>query len=113
MLCWITILGGVLIMMRQQARSEALFYYFSTGPGLITFARIPLLANSAVHVRTNERNAAFVPPALEKRPQYDYKKKWSERARLRQTVCHHNNFEPSPHAWHASGPGLYTGNWLA
>jgi len=32
------------------------------GPGLITFARIPLLANSAVHVRTNERNAALVPP---------------------------------------------------
>ena len=31
-------------------------------PGLITFARIPLLANSAVHVRTNERNAALVPP---------------------------------------------------
>src|SRR5712692_2745924 len=28
MLCWITILGGVLIMMRQNARSEALFYYF-------------------------------------------------------------------------------------
>ncbi len=36
--------------------------------------------------------------ALEKQPQYDYKKKWSERARLRQTVCHHDNFEPSPHA---------------
>jgi transposase len=28
MLCWITILGGALIMMGQQARSEALFYYF-------------------------------------------------------------------------------------
>src|SRR6202049_1241497 len=28
MLCWITILGGVLIMMGQQSRSEALFYYF-------------------------------------------------------------------------------------
>ena len=28
MLCWITILGGVLIMMGQHARSEALFYYF-------------------------------------------------------------------------------------
>src|SRR6266705_2629884 len=28
MLCWITTLGGVLIMMGQQARSEALFYYF-------------------------------------------------------------------------------------
>ncbi len=25
---WITILGGLLIMMGQQARSEALFYYF-------------------------------------------------------------------------------------
>ncbi len=28
MLCWITILGGVLIMMGQHDRSEALFYYF-------------------------------------------------------------------------------------
>jgi hypothetical protein len=28
MLCWITILGGVLIMMEQHSRSEALFYYF-------------------------------------------------------------------------------------
>jgi hypothetical protein len=28
MLWWITILGGVLIMMGQQDRSEALFYYF-------------------------------------------------------------------------------------
>src|SRR3979411_2730093 len=28
MLCWITILGGLLIMMGQQARSEALFYSF-------------------------------------------------------------------------------------
>src|ERR1700687_4673031 len=28
MLCWITILGGVLIMMGQHSRSEALFYYF-------------------------------------------------------------------------------------
>jgi transposase len=28
MLCWITILGGVLIMMGQHTRSEALFYYF-------------------------------------------------------------------------------------
>src|SRR5712692_392019 len=28
MLCWITIPGGVLIMMGQHARSEALFYYF-------------------------------------------------------------------------------------
>src|SRR5881227_2905043 len=28
MLCWITIFGGVLIMMGQQARSEALFYCF-------------------------------------------------------------------------------------
>jgi len=27
MLCWITILGGVL-MMGQHSRSEALFYYF-------------------------------------------------------------------------------------
>jgi transposase len=27
-LCWITILGGVLIMMGQHSRSEALFYYF-------------------------------------------------------------------------------------
>ena len=26
--CWITTLGGVLIMMGQHARSEALFYYF-------------------------------------------------------------------------------------
>src|SRR5216684_1095221 len=28
MFCWITILGGALIMMGQHARSEALFYYF-------------------------------------------------------------------------------------
>ena len=28
MLCWITILGGLLIMMGCHARSEALFYYF-------------------------------------------------------------------------------------
>jgi hypothetical protein len=28
MLCWITILGGMLIMMGQHSRSEALFYYF-------------------------------------------------------------------------------------
>jgi hypothetical protein len=28
MFCWITILGGVLIMMGQHDRSEALFYYF-------------------------------------------------------------------------------------
>jgi hypothetical protein len=28
MLCWISILGGLLIMMGHQARSEALFYYF-------------------------------------------------------------------------------------
>jgi len=28
MLCCITILGGVLIMMGQHSRSEALFYYF-------------------------------------------------------------------------------------
>jgi transposase len=28
MLCWISIFGGLLIMMGQHARSEALFYYF-------------------------------------------------------------------------------------
>ena len=28
MLCWISILGGLLIMMGQHARAEALFYYF-------------------------------------------------------------------------------------
>jgi len=28
MLCWITIVGGALIMMGQHSRSEALFYYF-------------------------------------------------------------------------------------
>jgi transposase len=28
MLCWITILGGVLLMMGHQSRSEALFHYF-------------------------------------------------------------------------------------
>jgi hypothetical protein len=28
MLCWILILGGLLIMMGHQSRSEALFYYF-------------------------------------------------------------------------------------
>src|ERR1700736_2666652 len=28
MFCWISILGGMLIMMEQHSRSEALFYYF-------------------------------------------------------------------------------------
>ncbi|HVH87201.1 MAG TPA: hypothetical protein VM912_10785 [Terriglobales bacterium] len=28
MFCWISILGGLLIMMGHHARSEALFYYF-------------------------------------------------------------------------------------
>jgi hypothetical protein len=28
MLCWIFIFGGLLIMMGQHDRSEALFYYF-------------------------------------------------------------------------------------
>jgi len=28
MLCWILIVGGLLIMMGQHCRSEALFYYF-------------------------------------------------------------------------------------
>src|SRR5271154_4645767 len=28
MLCWISIVGGLLIMMGQHDRSEALFYYF-------------------------------------------------------------------------------------
>jgi hypothetical protein len=28
MLCWIFTLGGLLIVMGQHARSEALFYYF-------------------------------------------------------------------------------------
>ena len=28
MLCWISIFGGLLIMMGQHDRSEALFYYF-------------------------------------------------------------------------------------
>jgi hypothetical protein len=28
MLCWILIIGGLLIMMGQHDRSEALFYYF-------------------------------------------------------------------------------------
>jgi hypothetical protein len=28
MLCWISILGGLLLMMGQHDRSEALFYYF-------------------------------------------------------------------------------------
>src|SRR5664279_432307 len=28
MLCWISIFGGLMIMMGQHARSEALFYYF-------------------------------------------------------------------------------------
>ena len=28
MLCWILIFGGLLTMMGQQTRSEALFYYF-------------------------------------------------------------------------------------
>jgi hypothetical protein len=27
-LCWITILGGALLMMGQHSHSEALFYYF-------------------------------------------------------------------------------------
>ena len=30
------------------------------GPGLITFDRMPRLANSAIQVRTKETNAAFV-----------------------------------------------------
>ena len=34
MLCWITILGGVLIMMGQHSHSEALFYYFRLGQSL-------------------------------------------------------------------------------
>jgi hypothetical protein len=32
----------------------------SVGPGLITFARMPRPANSAVQVRTKETKAAFV-----------------------------------------------------
>src|SRR5260370_25969335 len=32
----------------------------SVGPGLITFARMPRLANSAVQARTKETKAAFV-----------------------------------------------------
>jgi|HubBroStandDraft_6_1064221.scaffolds.fasta_scaffold131237_2 hypothetical protein len=32
----------------------------SVGPGLITFARMPRLANSAVQLRTKETKAAFV-----------------------------------------------------
>ena len=28
MLCWISIFGGLLVMMGQHDRSEALFYYF-------------------------------------------------------------------------------------
>jgi hypothetical protein len=28
MLCWILIVGSLLIMMRQHDRSEAMFYYF-------------------------------------------------------------------------------------
>jgi hypothetical protein len=28
MLCWISIFGGLLMMMGQHTRSEALFYYF-------------------------------------------------------------------------------------
>jgi transposase len=28
MLCWISILGGLLTMMGQQTRAETLFYYF-------------------------------------------------------------------------------------
>src|SRR5512135_3419885 len=28
MLCWIAILGGLLVMMGQHTRSESLFYYF-------------------------------------------------------------------------------------
>jgi transposase len=28
MLCWISILGGLLLMMGHQSRSESLFYYF-------------------------------------------------------------------------------------
>ena len=28
MLCWIAILGGLLLMMGQHSRSESLFYYF-------------------------------------------------------------------------------------
>jgi hypothetical protein len=32
MVCWISIFGGLLIMMRHQDRSEALFYYFRLEP---------------------------------------------------------------------------------
>jgi len=32
MLCWISIFGGLLIMMGQHAGSEALFYYFWLEP---------------------------------------------------------------------------------
>jgi hypothetical protein len=31
MLCWIAILGGLLVMMGQNNRSEALLYYFRFG----------------------------------------------------------------------------------
>jgi hypothetical protein len=40
MLCWITILGGVLIMMGQHSRSEALFYYFRLEDQEIRFLRL-------------------------------------------------------------------------
>jgi hypothetical protein len=33
MLRWISMLGGLLIMMGHHARSEALFYYFRLGSG--------------------------------------------------------------------------------
>lgn len=32
MLCWILIVGGLLIMMGRHDRSEALFYYFRLSP---------------------------------------------------------------------------------
>ena len=35
MLCWILIVGGLLIMMGQHDRSEALFYYFREHTSLI------------------------------------------------------------------------------
>jgi hypothetical protein len=41
MLCWISIFGGLLIMMGQHDRSEALFYYF----------RLPLGASCAATVQ--------------------------------------------------------------
>ncbi len=63
MLCWITILGGVLIMMGRHSRSEALFYYFRSGVTMRRWSRLwlcskipcsPSVCASAASARTQK-----------------------------------------------------------